>query len=66
MNRRVRPPSPFAIVPVDDARRLTGLDATELHAASQVQLFTRVFADGRTESAYRVPRALLLDAQPES
>ena len=65
MNRRPQPPSAFAIVPIGDVHRLTGLDAAELQAAVQVQLLTRVFADGRTEAAYRVPRALLLDPEPE-
>ena len=66
MSRRPQAPSAFAIVAIGDARRLTGLDAAELQAVVQVQLLTRVFADGREEAAYRVPRALLLDPEPES
>ena len=66
MSRRPQPPSVFAIVPISDAQRRTGLDAAELQAAVQVQLLTRVFADGRTQAAYRIPRALLLDPEPES
>jgi hypothetical protein len=60
---RFRPPADFAILTVEEARRLTGLDAAQLQAAAQVQLLTRVFADGRKEQALRVPRALLIDAE---
>jgi hypothetical protein len=66
MSRRIQPPSPFTIVAAGDVKRLTGLDAAQLKAESQVQLLTRGFADGRTEEAYRVPRTLLLDYEDES
>ncbi len=62
--RRNGPPL-FALVPLDEARQLTGLDAAELEQAPQVQLLMRVFADGRKEPALRVPRELLLDPGPE-
>ena len=62
---RFRGPSLFTIVPVEDARKLTGLDATELQEASQVQLLTRVRADGKREPALRVPNELLLGFDPE-
>ena len=63
---RLREPSLFLIVPIKDARKLTGLEADELEAASQVQRLTRVSADGKREPALRVPRALLLEAQAEA
>ena len=56
----------FAIVLTADARKLTGLDAAELEATSQVQALTCVTADGRREPALRVPRALLLDADADA
>ena len=62
---RFRGPSLFTIMPLEDARKLTGLDATELQEASQVQLLTRVRPDGKRESALRVPNELLLEAPPE-
>ena len=46
---RLLEPSLFLIVPIQDARKLTGLDADELEAASQVQRLTRVSADGKRE-----------------
>ena len=60
--RRIERPSLYALVPLKDARQLTGMNADELHAAAHVQLLTRVFADGRTEEAFRVPRTLLLES----
>jgi hypothetical protein len=64
--RRIERPSLFLLVPLKDARRLTGMNAEELGAAAHVQLLTRVFADGRTEEAFRVPRTLLLESgEPE-
>ena len=62
---RFRGPSLFTIMPVADARKLTGLDAAELQEASQVQLLTRVGADGKREEALRVPNELLLGWNPE-
>ena len=62
---RFRGPSLFTIMPVADARKLTGLDAAELQEASQVQLLTRVGADGKREEALRVPNELLLGWDPE-
>jgi len=62
---RLREPSLFLIVPIRDARKLTGLDADELEAASQVQRLTCVSADGKREPALRVPRTLLLESQTQ-
>jgi hypothetical protein len=63
--RRIQQPSPFVIVPSQDALALTGLNVDELQASPQVQLLTRVSADGSREPAFRVPRDLLLDADTE-
>jgi hypothetical protein len=63
--RRVQQPSPYVIVPSQDAVALTGMNAEQLGASPQVQLLTRVSADGRREPAFRVPRALLLDSGTE-
>jgi hypothetical protein len=60
---RLRRPSSFAIVGLEDARRLTGVDAAELKASPQVQQLMRVLPDGRREPALRLPRALLIDAE---
>jgi len=64
--RRIQQPSPYVIVPSQDALALTGLNVQELEASPQVQLLTRVSADGRREPAFRVPRDLLLDSGGES
>ena len=64
--RRIQQPSPYVIVPSQDALALTGLNVQELEASPQVQLLTRVSADGSREPAFRVPRDLLLDAGGES
>ena len=62
---RFNVPSLFVVVGEDDACKLTGLSLTELVAARDVQELTRVLPDGRREPALRVPRALMLDAQPD-
>ena len=64
--RRIQQPSPYVIVPSQDALALTGLNVQELEASPQVQLLTRVSADGSREPAFRVPRDLLLDSGGES
>ena len=63
--RRIPQPSPYVIVPSQDALELTGMDVAELEASREVQPLTRVSADGRREPAFRVPRALLLNADTE-
>jgi hypothetical protein len=54
-----RAPADFTIISVDEARRVTGLGSAELRELRQVQQLTRVFADGRKESALRLPTELL-------
>jgi hypothetical protein len=62
---RFRAPSLFTILPLEDARKLTGLDAAALQDSPQVQLLTRVSADGQREPALRIPNELLLDHDTE-
>jgi hypothetical protein len=60
--RRVRSlnkPSLFSIVSADEARQVTGLDSAQLRALPSVQPLVRVFADGRREDAFRLPKTLL-------
>ena len=49
----------FSILSVEDAERITGLASAEIRALPSVQVLTRVFADGRSERALRVPTELL-------
>ena len=60
--RRFNTPPAFTIIETKDARRLTGRDTSELQDLPQVQLLTRVLANGRRVSAIRVPTELLADA----
>lgn len=45
----------FRVVSVAQTRRETGLTFKELLELPEVELLTRVFADGRSEEALRVP-----------
>jgi hypothetical protein len=45
----------FVLVPVEDARRHTGLELDELLTLPFVEEVTRIYVDGRREQALRVP-----------
>ena len=62
--RRFNTPPAFTIIETKDARRLTGRDSSELQDLPQVQLLTRVLANGKRVSAIRVPTELLAESEP--
>ncbi len=62
---RTFPTRAFSILSVADAQRITGLDSTQIRALPSVQALTRVFADGRSECAFRLPTELLMSAEAE-
>lgn len=58
----MRPSTPrpsFKIVSLEEALRITGLDANQLRALPQVQMLTRVLPGGRRERAMRLPKELV-------
>jgi hypothetical protein len=57
-----RPPT-FAILTVEEACRLTGLDYAQLRAERNVQELTRVLPHGRRETAVRMPYALIVNPE---
>ena len=50
--------SGFRLVSVEQARAETGLTLEQLLKLPEVELLTRVYADGRREEALRMPRDL--------
>jgi hypothetical protein len=56
-------PSRYAIVSVDEATAMTGLELAQLLTLPGTQLLDRSFADGRSERALRLP-AELASAHP--
>ena len=49
----------FRVVSIEQARKETGLTFEELLGLPDVELLTRVFADGRQEEAIRLPIQLV-------
>jgi hypothetical protein len=47
--------SGFRVVTIEQARKETGLTFLELLKLPDVEVLTRVFADGRSEEALRLP-----------
>jgi hypothetical protein len=54
----------FAILTIEEACRLTGLNYAQLRAERNVQELTRVLPQGRRETAVRLPAALIVNPEP--
>jgi hypothetical protein len=64
--RRFNTPPAFTIIPADDAVRLTGRAPAELQTLPQVQILTRMLANGSRVTALRLPTELLAAAETAS
>ncbi|MFN2469584.1 MAG: hypothetical protein ABR583_01045 [Gaiellaceae bacterium] len=63
--RSFNAPPLFTILSADEARRVTGLDATQLRALPSVQMLKRTLPDGRREDCFRLPTELLTPAEAD-
>jgi hypothetical protein len=53
----------FTLVPLADAKRLTGRSAEELRGLHGVQAVTRIYVDGSREEALRVPSEIVVETE---
>jgi len=56
---RPAPRPRYVLVSVNEARKTTGLTSVQLRSLRGTQTVTRIFADGRRETALRLPAELL-------